>query len=362
MTMTGIFIDDQDQSAAAMMSTRGSLDFAFVPIAPLTRIATQVVAADPLVVALDYRLDEDLDSIDPSDAYKGSALAQHLRDLSIDQPKADFGIVLVSAEINIQRIFSPDRTAHDLFDRVYSKEHIERDRDAVRRELVALGGAYRALRAMVPEFDAGSILGLEPDEAAQLLTQELRLPIATAAAPHIVVRSLLRTIVLQPGLLCDDHDAAAVLGIQPAGLPELERGLREVGVAYTGLLSDGWGRWWTHRLEAYAEATFGTRPTSLSSDARTALMRERFGIDVAAAPSPWNGSTDELIALACGSCRRPVEMRHTVAAFDPGLPRYASRRRICWDCIQKDTFIHHGMLVDESDADLVPMIKGAERK
>ncbi len=361
MTMTGVFVDDQDKNFAAMISTRGELEFGYLPIDTLTRLAGQVLAAAPLVVALDYRLDEEFDGIDPADAYKGSALAQHLRDASISEPSRDFGIVLVSAEMKIRQVFAPDRTAHDLFDRVYSKERIETARPEVRRELVALGDAYQALRAPPGQFDPGTILAIDPDEADTVLSQELMHPIETAAAPHIVVRTLLRTVILQPGLLGDDADAAAILGVAPSCMEALAPELKEARLAYEGLLSGGWRRWWSHRLEAWAEEAYGARPTSLPASERVARLQKRTAVTLAPALSPWNHSPDELVALACGSCRRPVEMRHTVAAFEPRLPRYAVRRRICWDCVQKDSYGHADLQIDESDADLIDVIKGADR-
>lgn len=362
MTMTGIFVDDQDKNFAAMISTRGELEFGYLPIDTLTRLAGEVLAAAPLVVALDYRLDEEFDRIDPADAYKGSALAQHLRDASISEPSRDFGIVLVSAEMKIRQVFAPDRTAHDLFDRVYSKERIETARLEIRGELVALGKAYRALRATPGGFDTRTILSVDPDEADTVLSQELKHPIETAAAPHIVVRTLLRTVILQPGLLCDDADAAAILGIAPSCMEAIAPELNVARLAYEGLLSSGWRRWWSHRLEAWTEETYGARPTSLPASERAVRLQRRTTATIAPALSPWNQSSDELIALACGSCRRPVEMRHTVAAFEPRLPRYAVRRRICWDCVQKDSYSYANLQVDESDADLIAVIKGADRK
>lgn len=358
----GIFIDDQDKSYAAMISTPGVLKFEPLPLDTLTKLASQVLAAAPLVVALDYRLDEEFAGVIPAaDVFKGSALAQHLRDEVISQPAIDFGIVLVSAERKIQQVYAPDRTAHDLFDLVYSKEDIGNDRRTVQQEVAALGDAYRALRTIISGFKAGDILALGNEEATDLLSQELRFPIETAKAAHIAVRTVLKTVILQPGLLLDDHDASAILGIAPACFEKVVDRLQGASVRFSGLLSGGWRRWWAHRLEKWATEIFETQPTALSAAERAKRLKQRHAVDVEPALSPWNNRADELIAVACGCCRRPVEMRHTVAAFEPQLPRYASRRRICWDCVQKDNYEQAGLHIDESDLDLIDMIKNADR-
>lgn len=361
MTMKGIFVDDQDRSVAALITTRGTLEFEYMHVDRLTNLANAIISAAPLVVALDYRLDEDFEKIDPTDGYKGSALAQHLRDESISQPGSDFSIVLVSAEMNISNIYEPDRTAHDLFDRVYPKEQIEKKRPEVQRELISLGAAYSTLRLMAPNFEVAAILSLNEDEEDRVISQDLRFPIETAAAPHIVVRTVLKTIILQPGLLLDNADAAAILGVEQSSFEGLAPVLEKAGLKYEGLLSAGWQRWWSHRLEDWADQIFEARATSLSAAKRAELLNRRFRTTAVPAPSPWNEATDELVAVACGVCRRPVEMRHTVASFQPQLPRYAKRRKICWDCIQSDKHHYAKMHIDEADEDMIAIIKVADR-
>jgi hypothetical protein len=54
-------------------------------------------------------------------------------------------------------------------------------------------------------------------------------------------------------------------------------------------------------------------------------------------------------------------MRHSLAAFDPRAPRFATRPRICWDCIQTDKFREAKLQVDEVDQELVDDIKSRPR-
>src|SRR5688572_10451347 len=119
MTYTGLFVDDEDDVYSGLLSVDGQLKVDFLPVAEITHLAAKIEGASPLVVALDYRLDERAEALSKAQTYKGSGLAQILRDRAIEERANDFAIVLVSAERNITRFYKPDQTAHDLFDRIY---------------------------------------------------------------------------------------------------------------------------------------------------------------------------------------------------------------------------------------------------
>lgn len=135
MTAKGVFVDDEDNQYAALLSTRGVLEFVYQSVTPIMDQAEAIRATAPTVVALDYRLDEVTPGIEAAHTYKGSALAQVLRDKAIAEPKSDFAIVLVSNEMKLKALYAPDKTAHDLFDLVYSKEEVTQHRDEIRLRL-----------------------------------------------------------------------------------------------------------------------------------------------------------------------------------------------------------------------------------
>ena len=124
MTYKGIFVDDQELVYAETLSTPEHLEFKPQDVEEVAVLARKIVSESPIIVAVDYRLDEAPVGLQADQTYKGSALAQHLRDASIEHPDQDFALVLVSAENKIKTLYRPDKTAHDLFDRVYVKEDI----------------------------------------------------------------------------------------------------------------------------------------------------------------------------------------------------------------------------------------------
>ncbi len=104
MTFSNIFIDDNDDEAvyAEQMTTRGELELVHERPGSLTIHSINIFARKPDLIALDYRLDEDLGDLADNEAYKASAMAQQLRDLAIETPEADFPIVLISSEEKIR--------------------------------------------------------------------------------------------------------------------------------------------------------------------------------------------------------------------------------------------------------------------
>ena len=358
---TGIFVDDEDKQYAALLSTRDRLVFQHQSVLPIMEQSAAIREAGPTVVALDYRLDEVTPGIEATHTYKGSGLAQLLRDIAITEPSRDFGIVLVSNEMKLKTLFAPDKTAHDLFDLVYTKEDVTRHRSVISAELCALSDGYVQLRACKERFNPTELFSVREDENARLTTQEIATAFESAAAPHIAAKLILRNFIERQGLLVDDAGAAALCGIDPKGFAPLADYLLAEGAGYSGIFAAGWRRWWVHRIESLGDVKIGEPLLGLTAARRA----ERLGLlikqEIPAAPSPWNGSTDEYIAFPCASCHRPTELRHSLAAFDPKVPRYAMRRRICWDCIQTDRYLEN-LMVEEGDQDLIAGIKQRSRK
>lgn len=361
--MKGIFVDDEDKQYAVHLSTPEVLTFDYQAVLPISNQNVAIRAAKPIVVALDYRLDEMANDLPEGHKFKGSGLAQLLRDEAISDPSSDFAIVLISNDYKLETYFAPDRTAHDLFDLVYAKEDVIAARPRIRNELVTLGNAYAFLRTLEQRYDPMTLLDASDDECSRVQVQEITTTLADASAPHIAAKFVLHNIIKRPGLLLNDHDAAALLGIEVASLDSLIQILVENRIVYTGIFADGWRRWWPNRLEDWGESLLGSPLLDLTAQERADALADRLGVRLAAAPSPWTRRHDEYVAFACCCCGRPTELRHSLAVFEPKAPRFATRRRICWDCVQSDRYLEPGQpwLIDEVDASLVPDIKTRSR-
>lgn len=366
MTFKGIFIEDDDTEAdfAKQMSTKGELEIVHERPRPVSKYSKEIFAGQPDILVLDFRLDEVfVDAEDPAEGYKGSAMAQQIRDLAINEPDHDFPIVLVSSEEKIREQFVPDRTSHDLFDRVCPKEHVNNRRALVRQELVSLCAGYQILRSKAGGFNLLELAKLPEEEDYALDYQDLIQSMKRAAAPHLVAALFLNQLLGRSGPLIDINDACARFGISKDAASTVSGWLYDNGLGYDGLFFDGWPRFWAHRVDDACQRIFGGRATGIPSEERAKKVAEVFGKDMAPAHSPWTGKSDELIAFACSCCGDGTEMRHSVGVFEMELPSYATRRRVCWRCIHDDRYVAStpSFVIDEADQGLVEEVKKLQK-
>lgn len=361
MTFTGVFVDDEDEEYADQLTTPGQLDIEFLPVDEVTALATAIIARNGQFAGLDYRLDESATNLRADQTFKGSALAQHLRDKAIEVPATDLALVLVSAEANVRTLYRPDKTAHDLFDRVYVKEEINAQRARIRGEVLSLAAAYDKLRTSTLPYDLAALAAAEDSDREVLDSQDIRLKVQEAKAPHLLVRTVFALLIDRTGPLMDLDDISALFGLDRGSGAVLEAHL--AAGRYEGLFGDAWPRWWTNRIETLGQEVFKRRPTGLRASDRAAILSEAFGADLKPAVSPWTRSPHELIAVACACCRRGVEIAHTVAVFEPALPKILARRRICWDCVQTDAYqtASPTLIIDEIDESLAKEVRGMAR-
>ncbi len=359
----GYFVDDQDKIFAELLSRDGELYVEHVEVSELIMLAKELLEKKPDIVALDYRLDEKLTKIKPDQTYKGSALAQHLRDVAIDYPAQDFPLILVSSEDKLQKLYRPDRTAHDLFDRVYTKAEIRTDVERVQGESIALCAAYARLRDLQGRYNVVELTGLDADDADQINFQELRELVETSKAPHLVVKAFYRHLIKRVAPLLSKEDVAARLGVPNDTVQPALDALDEFGARYTGLLSDGWPRWWLYRFDQWAEKIFGGRPVRMPANVRAPILSKALGKEFPPAKSPWNSRDDELISFSCACCGQPSEIRHSVSLFDSTVPRYSTVPRICWDCVQTDRHLKASppLVIADSEKELVKDVLRMDR-
>lgn len=362
----GIFVDDRDDVYAELLSS-DDISFVYQGLQEIMDLRKTVFDAKPDIVALDYRLDQHLNGFPASKAFKGGPLAQLLRDAAIDDPERDFPIILVSSENNIRQIFSPDKTAHDLFDEVMIKEELQESTDRAMRKMLALCEAYATLRGMGGEYHLSQMVGLPEGSMAIVDHQELVQALDEASAPHIVSRIFSKLLIGRTGLLIDDAELCARFGVTLENTEIASTALNEGGVEpYSGLFSSEDRRWWAHQVDAFLVSVFGRRATGLPSSRRATMLNERYDTGFQPALSTWidgDKGADELIAFACSCCRRGTELRHSLAIYEPPQPSFIARRRLCWDCIQTDNYKtgQNAFEIQKSDQALVPKILAARQ-
>ncbi|RKZ54281.1 MAG: hypothetical protein DRR16_05030 [Candidatus Parabeggiatoa sp. nov. 3] len=356
----GIFIDNQDsaQQFAGLMSTSGShgLQISFQKPRELMMLAQDILAHRPDLVALDYRL---ADPQKPLSSYKAGALAQLLRDAVMDTVTEDFPIILVSQQDELSRFFE-NVTAHDLFDSHFSKETLAKGN--TQNQILSLVLGYKKLIQYWNEPERWvSLLDVTQPEKVEVAYQAIR-ELDKLKAPHQVARDILRYLINRQGLLLDKDNLLAQLGVAKTGkdVDAILELLKTGEVLYTGIFSEGWTRWWGHRLQDWGDELCGESLGNMTAKERVSCLNDKLGLALSPAKSRWQNHSDAFFGFACASCHQPTEREFAVLAYDPSPYRFVQRKSICWKCVETGEFEKHGLEIDDGAEFIVEKIRNGE--
>jgi len=358
----GIFIDNQDSDKqfAELMSTSGEhgLHVTLKKPKELMTLAQEILAHQPDLVALDYRLDDPRKPL--SSSYKAGALAQLLRDSVMDSVAKDFPIILVSQQDELNSFFD-NVTVHNLFDCYFSKETLGNG-STHRLKILSLVKGYKKLIQYWHEPQRwASLLDVFQPEKLEVAYQAIR-GLDKLKAPHQVARDILRYVINRQGLLLDKDNLLARLGVAKTGkdVDVILDMLKRDKVLYTGIFSEGWTRWWWHRLQDWGDDLCDEPLGNLTAKERVSCLNNKLGLELSPAKSRWQNDTDALIAFACASCHQPTERDFYVLAYDPVPYTFVLRKPICWKCVETGEFKKHGLEIDDGAEFIVEKIHNGE--
>ncbi|WP_348682370.1 hypothetical protein [Acidovorax soli] len=306
----------------------------------LVKLADHIVKAQPDVLLLDYRLDEDAGSRDGAAAFRAAPLAQQIRDRLGDGPASDFPIVLISSEHKIQTLFRPEKTAHDLFDWKLIKDDVANPRSS-RANLILLGLArgYQVLKGLQNHFDSPALFGLSIEQAYLTDYQELKESLRESEYPHIAARYILNFVIRRSGLLLDWHNLLARLGIaapdadSPA-LNALHTWLTPT--RYAGVFTECRELWWSSMVEEKFEDILNDPVDRLTAAQRANKLSDALEQTYLPATDRWSKTTEFHPIFACAICASATPLKHSLSCLDGRLPKFVDRHRVCFRCIQTD--------------------------
>jgi len=358
----GIFIDDQkaDKHFASLMSTPGKngLTVKFQQPTELITLANHIVESQPAFVALNYR-----QKMPKNNAYKAEPLAQLLRSYSSENVAKDFPIILVSHKDEITG-FLNNVTAHNLFDCRFTKQEVTDNPENRQKMLSLVKGYERMIKKWTKKSERwATFFALNKEERVVVAYQAIR-ELDKLKAPHQVAQQILRYVIGRQGILLDKDNVLARLGVAKAGndIEPLFARFKKDKVIYSGVFSEGWTRWWRHRLQDWEEQFCGESLGNLTARERVVCLNEKLGLKLSPVKSRWQSHTDALFAFACDSCHQPTEQQYSVAAYDP-LPHTCIRgKRICWKCVETGEFTESGLATDDGERFIVGMIQNGEMR
>lgn len=337
--MKGIYVDDQPREAEIISQRLRGNDVCIEVVEPsenLLSLASNISAARPDFVLLDYRLDQfAVSGSTASVGYRAAPLAQQLRDRTDEATITEFPIILISSEEKIRKLFRPEKTAHDLFDWKLIKNRVGSG-DGSPDVIIGLAEGYSRLNKLRGKFNDLSIFGI--DEQLDFLVdhQELHFALEQAEYTHIAARYLLTFVIRRQGVLLDKRNLYARLGLSVAsgGLPEVETLFS--GEKYQGVFAACRDLWWAELVESRFREYFNVSPNMLSATERAEKLGALIGKKLKGATDTWDGRTTFFPSFACACCDEPTALEHSLACFDSRLPSFVQRLRVCFRCVQQD--------------------------
>lgn len=286
------------------------------------------------VLLLDYRLDAEKLSTGERRNYRGGSAAAEVREWIPDLP-----IVLITTEPKLQANLRTKSEVMRLFDHTVLKSDLasRHNRKQVVIELCDLASGYQSIR-MDSTKGWDRITNALNDRGGPGWIEDVPTKLIPSGTSEIA-RFILEDLLAFPGLLIDEAEACAFLGITTTAFnrDDIKRDLAHA--KYDGVFSSWHPRWWRWRLQEWISA-LGKGESGLRGSDRARLISKHLKMTsggLRSATCVWCGQTN--VALTCSICRQAVDPTHGLRAVIDLRPSWSDPAFVCYSCIQnaKDT-------------------------
>lgn len=309
-----------------------------------------------------YLVDLDLTSVQQdktASTFKGSTLADAIRDIYIDVPIVLFTKQSVLDDLNPER---RRQILHQsqIFDAIILKDEIyERDQE-IRDEIVSLVQGFRMLNDKSPKniTNLYSVIGMTPEEEPHL--REVSLPLYEGKWIATEANHWIRHVLAEfPGILYDDLHAATMLGISlEAFLDERVQNILE-SAKYMGdfPLPQHRRRWWKIRVnQAIQKFIFSQAKLNdpLSATFQEAFLAE-FGTELQSSICTWDCTPTA--DWVCYVRKEPVKLEHTLKYYPNDMrPKIMDEPRVSFRAIRENNDFDPAFL-DKKGSELIDKIE-----
>jgi hypothetical protein len=366
-------IDDEPKSTSQplldpLKAKQKRLDFSYEEPTEFSKLLRDVQKKNPDGIILDIRLDERANTSGERVDFRGLAVAQELRTRMTEGVIASIPIVLWSVVRKFTRSYDSDLTSHDLFDAVYDKErHLTENAAGVATQLVDLHDGY--VRIGKPSKDREAVftlLGLRTEEEGSVDPRFGQFDLDPKKVPaHDIVGHILGRLIVPAGPLISEAYLAARLGVDMANSSDWTKLLKKLDndVRYSGIFSEGWPRWWAHRLLGWWEGLAGKpgRLQKLGAAERVDFLRKKTHLQNLKPAEPIDETSVSTFWTICQVLNRPLDptdgLRVKVATNLPfHEPQYASIAAVL-----SRKHIQLGLEVDPLELQRLDRIKHAKK-
>lgn len=259
-------------------------------------------------IILDLRLD-DIPYEGKNASYKGSTVAQELRNLTKEGKLSDFPIVLFSGTDKLEHYL--DQTSKDLFDRIIDKTKIESEEylsySDFRNILKWLVDGYSFLK----DIDRNDLLTvLSIDDVTLLDTRFVDAYNLIKDKPiHITSQFFLKYMLGQPSFLINEEILASRLGVKRTSIGWKKLLNKFSSCKYEGAFSEGLDNWWMPKVsrfwKEYISTEFNIR--NISAIKRVALLTEKLGVEGLEAIEKSTRSKSDSFWTICKARKIPID-------------------------------------------------------
>lgn len=276
---------------------------------------------------LDNRLEEHPNKDGNRQVYRGTALAQQLRNQEVEPNTGAwvFPVVLLSFRQNIDQLYTPDRTVWDLFDLELDKNELMEGQNLAlhSEQLVDLARGYQLLKdhrekATPREAFQAAILGSEVvvgDTDGRFLAY-----VSYPGIPcHVVAQIVIKGLLDRPGLLIDEPYLAARLGVDRHKSPDWHALLERLEpIRYQGVFGTGWKRWWSRYLEDWWHKLPGAPDDlrSLGALERVKFLSIALGLNGLVAATGGHAAARDRFWMECFGGQIPLDPADAVRVWE----------------------------------------------
>ena len=234
--------------------------------------------------------------------FRGTALAQEIRTRQKEGLLKNIPIILFSAHDKLESLL--ESTGSDLFDICIDKESVNPNVfEIYSQQLISLANGYVAAESK----DIKTILGDYPEDIdARFLS---KLENITNHPPHVLIRFILNELIKSEGILIDESTLAARLGIDISKSAEWDNVILELSTCrYTGVLGDGWPRWWMSKVKTWWNEHISEEPLrTMGALKRVVLLKEKLGIENLVEATKIDKAQSEDFWTICVGHKRPID-------------------------------------------------------
>lgn len=237
--------------------------------------------------------------------YKGSTLAQEIRNLSRSGKIKETPIILLSATKNLTSLF--DDTNKDLFDMIISKESLTgKDEFEINiRKLEAIAQAYKILST---ERKVNKIFATDFENEDVRFISEIEHQLSKPS--HSISNFFIKEIFDKNGVLISEEVLFARLGvdIKKSKIEDISKLNDFLSTSvYEGIFSQGWNRWWMRKVEKLWESISENKTLrSLDAEQRVSILNEKLQLTLKASELDAKAKSSKFWTICKGS-GRPID-------------------------------------------------------